>query len=267
MSWLRRWPLAGFYLLAYACTWSLSVPLMLSRRGWVAVHLPEGLELLAAFGPFVAAMLVARALAGRAGPAALLASCLRWRVGVGWWGVALGSPVALLAAAALALWAAGQPLMSPAAPGLATLATAAGLADLVVAGGIIQGWGEEPGWRGFALPRLLARNGPLGATLRLFPVWLGWHLPSFLARPEFGWAQLAAFSVGILAAAVWLTLIWRGTASVLAAAGWHAMVNICRGVALAASTGLFLAFSNAVLLGALLIAIGWARSGRRRAVA
>jgi len=39
---------------------------------------------------------------------------------------------------------------------------------------------EEPGWRGFALPRLEARWGPVGGSAVLSLLWAGWHLP--LAR-------------------------------------------------------------------------------------
>jgi membrane protease YdiL (CAAX protease family) len=39
--------------------------------------------------------------------------------------------------------------------------------------------GEEPGWRGFALPRLLRLHGPLVGSLILGPLWALWHLPLF----------------------------------------------------------------------------------------
>ena len=43
---------------------------------------------------------------------------------------------------------------------------------------------EEPGWRGFALPRLQERCGPVWTTLILAPLWAGWHLPLFQIQ---GW--------------------------------------------------------------------------------
>ena len=77
----------------------------------------------------------------------------------------------------------------------------------------------------------------LAATLVLFPLWL-WHLPFFLARPEFGLAQFVGFRLGILSAAIWLTFLWERTHSIGLAVVWHAVLNITRGVALALSTGI-----------------------------
>lgn len=55
------------------------------------------------------------------------------------------------------------------------------------------GWGEETGWRGFALPRLLTRFSPLTAAIILGAIWSAWHLPAFLVSGtaqshfSFGW--------------------------------------------------------------------------------
>jgi len=129
--------------------------------------------------------------------------------------------------------------------------------ELVVLGGVLRGIGEEPGWRGYALPALRGRFGPLLATLALFPFWLIWHLPSFLMRPEFDLGAWLGFSAGVLSAAIWCTAMYDATRSVLVIAIWHALINICRGYAGAASGEAFMAFAQVVLLVALLIAGFW----------
>lgn len=45
---------------------------------------------------------------------------------------------------------------------------------------------EEIGWRGFALPRLQSKFGPLKATLLLSVLWAFWHLPHFLTVAQRG---------------------------------------------------------------------------------
>ena len=46
--------------------------------------------------------------------------------------------------------------------------------------------GEEPGWRGYAIPRVEAHVGPLWASVLLALLWAGWHLPLFLIP---GWTS------------------------------------------------------------------------------
>lgn len=48
----------------------------------------------------------------------------------------------------------------------------------------MAGLGEEPGWRGFALPRLQKKYGAFRATLLLGSVWSIWHLPVFFIDPR-----------------------------------------------------------------------------------
>ena len=45
---------------------------------------------------------------------------------------------------------------------------------------VLVGLAEETGWRGFALPRLKERQGPLIGTAVLAVVWVAWHLPNLL---------------------------------------------------------------------------------------
>lgn len=255
----QRRPLLAFVLLAYLLTWLVMLPLLLQRRGFMTLDLPEAWEALAAFGPCVAAWWVLRANAGQPWRAEWLASLRRWpHTTHGWW-LTVGSPVAfLLAAVAFEVWRTGglPPLGHAVAAALGTLH---GLFELVIVAAVLQSLGEEPGWRGFLLPRLRARHRPLAATLVLFPVWLLWHLPMFLSRPEFGIAQFGGFALGILSAAIWLTAIYEDSQSTAAAVLWHTLANITRGIALAISTQAFLAYGMAVALGALCYAFALRR--------
>jgi len=51
---------------------------------------------------------------------------------------------------------------------------------------------EEPGWRGFLLPRLQVRFSPLMASVLVWLPWAIWHLPLDLTRPG-GWSLLMEF--------------------------------------------------------------------------
>lgn len=254
---MHKYPVLAYVVLAYLWTWVTTLPLLLQKRGLVDLGLPDAWEAVGAFGPFVAAWLVIRRTEGQAGLADFWRSLTDWRRGQGSWALTLLSPVLFLGlAAVLVTVQTGSP---PSLRALATgpLGSLHAVVDLVLVAAVLQGLGEEPGWRGYLLPKLLQRFRSLPATLLLFPVWFLWHLPFFLGRPEFGLPQFFGFGLGILAASVWLTFLWQRTGSVLVAVVWHALLNITRGIALGFSTGMFLAYGMVVTVGALGIVIWW----------
>jgi membrane protease YdiL (CAAX protease family) len=249
-----RFPTLSFFLLAYAFTWSIEVPLMLAERGLISWQIPHGVEGFAAFGPFVAALVCSYTLFGRQGVERLLRSCINWRVSRPWLCFVLLSPFAVLLIALLLTPATQEPGSTER---ISAFISSAAFLELIIFGSLFQGLGEEPGWRGFALPQLRERYGSLAATLLLFPVWLCWHLPAFLSRPEFNFGAWLGFSLGILSAAIWLTLIYDATRSVLMAILWHLLINLTRGIALAVSMSAFLMFGQVVAVFALLVVCYW----------
>jgi membrane protease YdiL (CAAX protease family) len=155
---VRRHQLIPFFVLAYALTWPL-IPLVSVSPLW-------GFPAL--FGPALAAIIVAAVADGRAGLRDLLGRVARWRVGARWYAVALALP-AVLALAALGLHVALGGQGSFELGGLSVL-------NFVVFVLIV---GEELGWRGYALPKLLAERSVLAASLILGALWGAWHLPTF----------------------------------------------------------------------------------------
>ena len=77
--------------------------------------------------------------------------------------------------------------------------------------------GEEPGWRGFALPQLLQKHAAVNASLIVGIVWSLWHLPLALLGD---YSVFAALFVVI--AAFMFTWLWQNTGgSVLLAILMH----------------------------------------------
>ncbi len=89
---------------------------------------------------------------------------------------------------------------------------------------------EENGWRGYALPLLLQRFSPLGASVVLGLAWAAWHYPvkcnAFTDYGFGGFAYLGAFTLKIVLLTVVMTHFWRraGQATLLAVA-MHGLSN------------------------------------------
>jgi uncharacterized protein len=203
---IKRYPLATFFVLAYAFAWSLVL--------LTSVSIVFGF--LALFGPAAAAILVIAGVDGRTGMRALLQGLTIWRVGLRWYVVALALPALLSLAVAglsLALGAPATVRFNELSPVTLTLFI------LVI--------GEELGWRGYALPRLQARYGSLVASLILGIIWAGWHLPNqFIPGLEFyryGFPAFALYVVPMTVLFTWLANQTRG--SLLLAWLFHGAIN------------------------------------------
>lgn len=247
---VRHFSVIAYLLVACAATWALLLPL---GRPW---GLPPAWHALGAAGPLVAAYLVVRLRGGRAGVRAWLRGWARWRVGARWWLLAAAGPLVLFGASAAAVRLAGGGWPDFARLGDARHGTG-WLLDLLLVASLAYGVGGEAGWRGFMLPRLQARYGPLRATLVLAPAWALWHWPAFLYRPELqgGYAAQAGFAFTLLASAFVLTFLYDGTrGSLLLTALWYTLNGAA--LRIAAETSPPVGATMHALLGAVAVAIG-----------
>ena len=174
---LARHPLISFFVIAFALAWLIEVPLALSANGILpklpllvfAIAIP-----VATLAPAASAFIVTGVTEGKVGVVRLLRRCVRWRIGVQWYlFILIGIPIIVLLGAIVVPGAAAafNPVVAP-------LLAAYPLAFVVTffLGGPL---GEEPGWRGFALPRLQSRMGPLRGSVTLGVLWALWHFPLF----------------------------------------------------------------------------------------
>jgi membrane protease YdiL (CAAX protease family) len=179
-----------------------------------------------AFGPMAAAAVVTWASGDDL--RAWAAGIVDWRVPSRWYLVALVLPVALTVGGVTAgLVLAGASVdLSLLAERLPTYPV--GLLFILLVGG----GQEEPGWRGFALPRLQETYRPLTASLVVGVVWAVWHLPLFwmeLPRNETG--SFLLYTLLVVGFSVLLTWCYNSTGgSVLLAMLFHASMNTSAGL-------------------------------------
>lgn len=211
-------PLLLFFALAYGLAWLAWLPLVLSRSG-IGI-LPFDLSLWTilpgSYAPLVAACIVQWTSARNLRIARLLPSPGRalLALALGWLLIALafiflpsiyltGGSIRGFDWAALVIYAHSGPQA------------------LLMAGPI----GEEPGWRGFALPKLQARFGPVPAVLLLGVVWALWHAPLFLV-PSWGGTSPWVFSVLVVGLSLFMGLCFNlSNGSIVVTVLLHAVFN------------------------------------------
>ena len=254
-----------FFVLAYAISWGWAIPLAASGavvgRGhaW-PTHYP------ALLGPAIAAVVVTAWTEGRAGLADLGRRMVRWRVGLRWWSAAV-SPAALVVVVLLGGLVVGRQVPPLSDFGRFSGTPAAGVLGVFLLITLVNGVGEETGWRGYALPQLERRFSPRVATLVVGLLWYGWHIPQFFliaTYREFAPVQYVGMFVGLLAGAVVLTWLYNRTASVLLVIVWHGVYNLVGGTQ--AATGIVAAAVTTLIIGqavVLLVLDGRARRDGR----
>ena len=229
--WTRQRPVAVYFILAYLITWVGVSPLVASAQGILDIQVSPNLHVIGALGPIGAAFVVTAITGGRRGVSEFLGRMFRWRVGIGWLLLTLLSPLALflLSAAILRVSGASWPDLSQLRGAFADSAWVIGF----IISSIAFGFGEEPGWRGFALPRLQKPRSALSATFILSVFWALWHLPFFFYKFEFqGAVTIVGFFLSMFAGALWLTFLYNSTGgSILMVALWHVVWNMMNLVA------------------------------------
>jgi membrane protease YdiL (CAAX protease family) len=240
--WVRNHQLLTYFVLAYAISWAILIPLIASAQGYTDVPVPFALHYLNDYGPLLAALITAGLANGTDGLSELFQRIVKWRVGLGWALVAAFSPLAVYGIAV----------------GIVVIGVGDPQPDLSRLGTIAAGIGEESGWRGYALPTLQSNMSALSATLIVTLFWVGWHLPRFFyygAYMELGFSILPLAAHSFLALAIVLTFIYNSTrGSILMAALFHGGYNFwaasggAGGLTTATIDALFLIWAVAIVV-------------------
>ena len=252
---LARHPLTSFFVMAFAFSWIVWSPWYLSEEGVGLLPFPvSAFPLLALgifLGPTLAAFIMTGVTEGKVGIRRLLHRIVLWRVGFRWYLFALiGVPVVM--ALGTLILPGGLASVLGLGPGY-VVSYLGSFVLVTILGGPLA---EEPGWRGFALPRLQPLHGPLVGTLILGLLWALWHLPEFLVP---SWAEtsggsdflaIVKFVLIAITFAIVTTWVFNNTkGSVFMAILVHASIDTF-------SAPLFVLFSPSDLANIILVSFG-----------
>lgn len=230
-----------FWLLAFALAWAVTLPQALAQNGLIASSpIPYMAGILIGVAPIIAAAVAA----ARQGQTKTYWRSL-WKLpSLLWTAAAILLPVVLL------LIAQATKDIRVSTDGLAPYA----LLWLVLA------FGEEAGWRGFALPRLVERHGFWLGSLILGVIWCVWHFPKMLGSPYLGDFRAALPLIGLFSLQIVIAnfiicwLYFRSGRSVIATTLFHTSFNLVSTAYFAAATDLVITGMMAAIVA--VIAIG-----------
>jgi len=226
---INRNPLASYFVLTYAISWTIWAPIVASAQGWARWDVPYALYYFGSFGPMIAALIVTVLTEGRVGIRDLIRRIFKWRVEFRYYMFAILVPIGLFMLAYLInrvitgnwsdLSLLGQPDYLPYMGPFGVL----GLWFLT------YGLGEETGWRGFALPHLQKDRTAASATLILALLWATWHLPAFFFRDtyvELGLLGFPVFAFMMIFSTMVFTWLYNSTrGSIFIVILFHAVFN------------------------------------------
>jgi membrane protease YdiL (CAAX protease family) len=244
-TFIKTHPVLTYFALVFIISWGGLVIVVGGPGGITAENTTTPFVfgyLATAAGPILASVLLTGLFYGRTGYRELLSRLFKWRVGARWYLIALlVAPLSVLPTVfALSLTSpaflpgffATSDTESTLLFGFSTGEKASFLLFVLMLG-LVNGFLEELGWTGFAIPKLTARYGVLTTGLSVGLLWGAWHFLSnylgsasaatelslFLFLPALLFTFLPPFRVLM----VW---VYDRTESLLLAILMHASLNI-----------------------------------------
>jgi membrane protease YdiL (CAAX protease family) len=181
-----------------------------------------------ALGPLLAAFILKGIEEGKNGISSLLRSM--FRTNITFLLIAITSPFILLLAAAAISYSSGSGFFDIFIAGKTNEFPAWGLTEFFIYNVIFFGFGEETGWKGYALPRLQSKYSALTSSIIFTGFWAVWHIPLFFYRPGYtgmGIALTAGWLLSLLTGSILLTWLFNSSGgSILVCAVFHAAIDI-----------------------------------------
>ena len=206
-----------FFIAAFALTWLIFLPYLWDEEAATKLFGPMQLGapvfFMAVYAPSVAGLIISAARYGLPGFTDLIKSAVRVRANIFWIAVCLfGYPGLWLVVALINAAFGGELASFDFSPWFVALPAVLLAGHILTDPGVL---GEELGWRGFALPRLLELIDARSASLILGVIWAVWHLPAFFVSTlSQSGVNFGLFVVNVTAFSVimtWLFVHVRGS--------------------------------------------------------
>lgn len=221
--------LVTFFSLAYLISWIIWLPLYGHVLGFEQLPVLPYHHAIGGLGPMLSALFTSWIFQKREGVRQILAQCLKIKP---WFylGIALFSPFLLMLIAAI-----GDLLINGTPINLAGMLYSRefpefSLLIFFIYNLIFFGFGEETGWRGYALPILQKRFNSLNSSLLLTIFWAAWHIPLFFYRPGYlsmDTAGIFGWVFSLLTGSILLTWLYNSSRrSILICAVFHSTIDI-----------------------------------------
>ena len=221
--------LLTYFGLAYLISWAIWLPLYGHILGLTDLPTLPFHHAIGGLGPLIASFLTTWIFLKNEGLKILLAKCLQIKPLI-YLAVALFSPFILAFLALIISYFIDNTPIN--AAGLLSVKEFPqfNLLTFFIYNLIFFGFGEEVGWRGFALPRLQNKLNALTASIVLTVFWALWHLPLFYYRPGYTTMEVAGivgWVFSLLTGSILLTWLYNSSkASILICAVFHSTIDM-----------------------------------------
>ena len=207
-----------FFVLALLVSWAIWIP--------AYMLVPENyrfpLLLIGGFGPFLSAIIVVWAKEGKTALKQWLRVTFRVRINFMWYlvgGLFLPIAVAILHHSVY--------LLAGGKSGFTFNQIWGVYVAKLFSTALLGGGNEEPGWRGFATPRLMTKFHPIIANFIVGVFWVIWHIPLYFGNWSGKDQPLLWFSIYAIGLSIIMTwLYFQSSKSVIPVMLLHAGTNI-----------------------------------------